>query len=77
MAQKLSVIGRNKGKSHYWFTAHNTFRAQGLCKAPSPVIRHPNTKAVITTAVFADYVICLSTFIVSSCAKYNLIIKHF
>jgi hypothetical protein len=57
MAQKLSVIGRNKGKSHYWFTTHNTFRAQRLNKAVSPVIRQPNTQAVVTTAVFADYVI--------------------
>ena len=36
---------------------HNTFRAQRPNKAVSPVIRQPNTKAVVTTAVFADYVI--------------------
>lgn len=57
MAQKLRVIGRHKGTSHDWFTSHNNFRAQKTNKAVSPVIRQPNTKAVVTTAVFADYVI--------------------
>jgi len=54
---KTKHKGRNKGKSHYWFMTHNTFRAQRSNKAVSPVIRQPNTKAVVTTAVFADYVI--------------------
>jgi len=76
MAQKLRVIGRHKGTSRDWFTTHNTFRAQRPNKAASPVIRQPNTKAVATTAVFAEYD-CLSTFNVSSCAKYHLIIRHF
>jgi hypothetical protein len=57
MAQKLRVIGRHKGTSQDRFTTHNTFRAQRPNKAASPVIRQPNTKAVVTTAVFVDYAI--------------------
>jgi len=57
MARKLSATGRNKGKRHFWFTTHNNFTAQRPNKTQSPVIRQPNTKAVVTTAVFADCVI--------------------
>lgn len=54
---KTKCNRKKQGKSHYWFTTHDTFRAQRPNKTVSPVIRQPNTKAVVTTALFADYVI--------------------